>query len=369
MSCFHPCFIQKFVNPYNSDDFECKFISSDYAKNILECREILEGKYQGSATVDDVYFSSCGGKLVQFIQIPCGKCIGCRIDYKRSWADRLTYHSFGKEDNSYFITLTYDDDHLFHLPYNEDYDIYSIDFNDITDFIQKLRNKFKKNMVIDSNGVPQGIDYFYACEYGDSSFRCHAHLILFNLPLEDLEYFGLDDNGQPVYVSNTIDDLWQKGIHTISRFTWHNAAYVAGYVEKKLKGRRQDEYTALGLFPEGCRMSRRPGLAFDYYVNNYSDIWKNNGLDVDRTINSSGHLGIPRYFRKLATDGVVLKKGSEPVKLGFDEFNAWRKRTNDLSNTLNPLKVERTSFDLSRVRQMLEFEEREILSRSKNRKL
>ena len=111
MSCFHPCFIQKFVNPYNSDDFECKFISSDYAKNILECREILEGKYQGSATVDDVYFSSCGGKLVQFIQIPCGKCIGCRIDYKRSWADRLTYHSFGKEDNSYFITLTYDEGH------------------------------------------------------------------------------------------------------------------------------------------------------------------------------------------------------------------------------------------------------------------
>lgn len=346
ISCYHPCFIQKFVDPYNKEDFETKFISSEVAQRTKECQYILAGKYQGSSTVDDFYFGMRGGKLIQFIQIPCGKCIGCRIDYKRSWADRLTYHSLDKE-YCYFLTLTYDDQNMDHLYYNSTYDIYSIDFNDITEFIKKLRNHFRD----------QNIDYFYSMEYGDSNFRCHAHLILFNVPFDDLEYIRLDDQGQPVFTSLLVDKLWQKGIHTISKFSWLNAAYTAGYVEKKLYGRRQDEYLALGLQPEGCRMSRRPGIAYDYYMDHYQDIWKNGGLDVDRSVNSSGKLGIPRYFRKLAE------------KKGYDDFLAWQKRTNEKSNILNPLKVEQSSFDLGRVRDMLAFEERTILSRQKNREL
>ena len=42
---------------------------------------------------------------------------------------------------------------------------------------------------------------------------------------------------------------------------------------------------------------------------------------------------------------------------------------NNLSNILNPLKVEQSSFDLGRVRDLLKFEEREILSRQKNKVL
>lgn len=47
----------------------------------------------------------------RLIQIPCGQCIGCRIDYSRQWANRcmleLQYH-----DSAYFCTFTYDDDHV-----------------------------------------------------------------------------------------------------------------------------------------------------------------------------------------------------------------------------------------------------------------
>ena len=106
-------------------------------------------------------------------------------------------------------------------------------------------------------------------------------------------------------------------------------------------------------------MSRRPGIAHDYYIKHYEDIWKNNGLNVSRDINSSGKLGIPRYFRKLATE-----KG-----IGFDNFLVWQKELNNISNILNPLKVEQSSFDLGRVRELLKFEERNILSRQENRKL
>lgn len=42
----------------------------------------------------------------EIIQLPCGQCIGCRIDRSRQWANRcmleLQYH-----DSAYFVTLTY----------------------------------------------------------------------------------------------------------------------------------------------------------------------------------------------------------------------------------------------------------------------
>ena len=45
------------------------------------------------------------------VPLPCGQCIGCRIDYSRQWANRclleLKYH-----DSAWFCTFTYDDDHV-----------------------------------------------------------------------------------------------------------------------------------------------------------------------------------------------------------------------------------------------------------------
>lgn len=116
------------------------------------------------------------------------------------------------------------------------------------------------------------------------------------------------------------------------------------------------EYTALGLEPEKCRCSRRPGIAYDYYMDNYRDIWLNNGLSVPRTVNSCGHLGIPRYFRKLAENGI-----------GFDDFEQWRNRSLEHMNIVQPLKLDNSSFDLHNIREMLTFEEREVLSRSTKR--
>ena len=51
------------------------------------------------------------GDVTEFIEIPCGKCSGCRLQRSREWANRcmleLEYHK-----SSYFVTLTYDDAHV-----------------------------------------------------------------------------------------------------------------------------------------------------------------------------------------------------------------------------------------------------------------
>lgn len=352
MSCYHPSFIQRRVKSFTGE-VETKFLGG--IKNCLECNSSLREKYDSSKELGFLPRVYDSGYYYDFIPIPCGKCIGCRIDYSRSWADRLTYHSLGKEDCSYFITLTYDDEHIENLPFSDNYGIHSLDYSHMDNFIKGLRNRFR-----DAH-----IDYFYSGEYGDSSMRCHFHMICYNLFIPDLKFWKLDNEGQPIYTSDIIHSLWKQGICSISSFAWLNAAYTASYVEKKRDGRALCEYTAVGLEPEKARMSRRPGIAFDFYQDNFRDIWQNNGLDVDRSVNSSGHLGIPRYFRKLAMKGEQTSEPSEDYYL----FLKWQERMLEQGNVLNELNLKNSSFDLNRVREYLLFQEREILSSKEIRKL
>lgn len=357
MSCFHPSFIQRTVES-STGDVSTRFLGSiDGINRCLESDAILREAFSGKK-VDDFIprtYTKVGFRYYHhdFIKVPCGKCIGCRIDYSRSWADRMTYHSFGKEGISYFFTLTYDDDHLDELEHSDNYDLYALNYDDMTLFIKRLRKRFPD----------MSLDYYYSGEYGDNSFRPHFHMIVYNLLIPDLQFWKLNDNGDPLYSSAIIENLWGKGFVCIGDFSWRNSAYTASYVEKKRDGRALCEYTAVGLTPEKCRCSRRPGIAHDFYVDNYHDIWLNEGMSVSRDVNSSGHLGIPRYFRKLAEKPV--KEGG----LGLEEYVEFKKRVLDRGNLLNPLKIENSSFDLNRVGELLKFEERNILSQSKNRKI
>lgn len=45
------------------------------------------------------------------IKVPCGQCIGCRLERSRQWAIRCVHEAQQYNDNC-FITLTYDDDHV-----------------------------------------------------------------------------------------------------------------------------------------------------------------------------------------------------------------------------------------------------------------
>lgn len=43
--------------------------------------------------------------------LPCGRCIGCRLEQSRQWATRIMHEAQLHEHNS-FVTLSYDDAHL-----------------------------------------------------------------------------------------------------------------------------------------------------------------------------------------------------------------------------------------------------------------
>ena len=44
------------------------------------------------------------------VKLPCGRCIGCRLERSRQWAMRCVHEASLHEANC-FITLTYDDAH------------------------------------------------------------------------------------------------------------------------------------------------------------------------------------------------------------------------------------------------------------------
>ena len=48
------------------------------------------------------------------MEVPCGTCIGCRLERSRQWAVRITHEAQLYEDNC-FVTLTYRDAHLPHM--------------------------------------------------------------------------------------------------------------------------------------------------------------------------------------------------------------------------------------------------------------
>ncbi len=56
-----------------------------------------------------VFFTPSHG--AEFIQLPCGQCVACRLNHSRQWATRMVHEAYMHEHNS-FITLTYDNEHL-----------------------------------------------------------------------------------------------------------------------------------------------------------------------------------------------------------------------------------------------------------------
>lgn len=243
----------------------------------------------------------------QFL-IPCGKCIGCRLDYARHWADRMTleYVSCGK---ACFVTLTYKDEELPDTnPETGEFFNHKTDLNDVgapisplkkddlQEFMKCLRSKFV------DNGHDVKIRFFACGEYGEKRHRPHFHIILFGVDLQDmqisfsgdikgtLEYWDMNELGQVCYRSNLLEDTWKnRGIVTVSDVSYGAMGYVARYSLKKAKG---DDYADRYNLPkEFTNMSRNPGIGATFLAE-HQDIVE----DVDSWFFRGKQIYWPKYL-------------------------------------------------------------------------
>lgn len=194
---------------------------------------------------------------VEPVQVPCGRCIGCRLEKSRMWAMRCVHEAKQYEHNS-FITLTYDKEHC---PPD-----YSLKKRDFQLFMKRLRKAYSDKKI-----------RFFACgEYGEKTFRPHYHAILFNHQFDDEEeQIRMTESGpKKVLVSPKLTQLWGQGITSTGEMTFNSAAYVARYCLKKINGPDADSYY-FGREPEFSLMSRMPGIGANYFIRNKQDIYSN----------------------------------------------------------------------------------------------
>nr|WAE43432.1 MAG: replication initiator protein [Microviridae sp.] len=181
-------------------------------------------------------------QLLNPIKIPCGQCIGCRLERSRQWAMRCENEQSLHLNNT-FITLTYEN-----APP-------SLNKTDFPLFMKRLRKIYGKE-----------IRFFHCGEYGEKFKRAHHHAILFNHEFHDKYYF----KGHPpcvLYRSAELEKIWKLGHCTIGAANWETAAYVARYCTKKITGVRAEEHYK-DRIPEHVTMSLKPGIGkiwFDKY--------------------------------------------------------------------------------------------------------
>lgn len=169
------------------------------------------------------------------LSLPCGRCIGCRLERARQWAVRIMHESKMHEENC-FITLTYDEKNV---PKGR-----TLVVEDCQLFLKRLRERI----------APTRVRFFLAGEYGEKLGRPHYHAIIFGYSFPDR--VKLQSVGQHAeFSSELLDETWGKGICHIGSVTFDSACYVANYATKKITGKGAGDHYA-GRKPEFVLMSR-----------------------------------------------------------------------------------------------------------------
>lgn len=295
------------------DEIRRERLSPQFLKRVRNGALILS--YEDKEFCRKVY----GFPEAWFIPIPCGSCAGCRIDYSRNWAARCMLESVYHE-HKYFITLTYNDDHLpkediVNPLTGEVMSVATLKKRDFQLFMKRLRKAI----------APQKVRVFYSGEYGDRTDRPHFHCILYGYAFPDKQFFySVKDGhkrpyrvpgGTDYYISNELAALWKNGHCLISGVDTRSCMYVASYCSKKVskpKNERDkmrelmkwDKISAdtprltrkllevRGIQREFACMSRRPAIGRQFFDDHRDEIYAQ-----DRISYPFDSKGLPDHLR------------------------------------------------------------------------
>jgi hypothetical protein len=191
--------------------------------------------------------------------VPCGKCLGCRIARTQEWSLRIWHELSSFEHVGNFTTLTYDD---------ESNPGGSLVKEDLQKFLKRLRKALDGRK----------IKYFACGEYGDNTFRPHYHLIL----------LGVDFFGEDV---KKVKCCWPFGFVKVYPLNQTRINYVTKYITKKLFGREATKEVYGENLPPFQLQSQ--GLGLRFALENEEQIRRNLLVTM-----YGKKAGLPRYYRK-----------------------------------------------------------------------
>lgn len=152
---------------------------------------------------------------------------------------------------------------------------------------------------------PHKLRFFAVGEYGDQTERPHYHAALFGFPTCR---FGRSSfrrhSDRCCYACDLVRETWGMGNIVLGTLEPHSAAYISGYVTKKMTSK--DDERLDGRYPEFARMSLRPGIGADA-MHEVADAvlqWVPDSQDVPtslrhgKTVKPLGRY-LTRYLRRL----------------------------------------------------------------------
>lgn len=202
------------------------------------------------------------------LSLPCGRCIGCRLERSRQWAVRIMHESELHQCNC-FLTLTYKN-----VPFDG-----SLNVEDCQKFLKRLRAKLD----------PIKVRFFLCGEYGENLSRPHYHAIIFGYDFPD-KVPCKQAGDYCLYESELLNSVWGHGLAWIGEVSFESASYVANYATKKITGDKSESYYC-GRRPEFLLMSRRPGIGRGWIDKFRSDVYPS-----DEVIVREHSTRPPRYY-------------------------------------------------------------------------
>lgn len=225
------------------------------------------------------------------LDIPCGRCIECRIAKSRDWSIRNVHESKMHKD-SCFLNLTYDDAH-----YPEDG---CVSVEDMQKFMKRLRWEYR----------PKPLRYFLSAEYGPRTWRAHYHSLIYGLWPSDAKHWSGSGDTR-LWNSPTVDRVWGKGRCLFGRVTFESAQYCAGYVIEKVNGDLAPSHylrphpltgELVQLTPPFALMSRKPGIGARFLEKYETDIYPRGEVVLRGGVKLAPPRFYDEWFRKRNPD-------------------------------------------------------------------
>lgn len=297
MACYHP--LKAFrVGTLPSGKAQLKVVPYDVQHIELWPNEVWQ--YCGTRTRSRQALHA----YYDWQEIPCGQCIGCRLEYSRQWANRCVLE-LDYCDEAYFVTLTYNDEHV-PMSWYADQDTGEA-FQAMTLRKRELQGFFKRLRLYSGQ---DNLRYYSAGEYGAKYMRPHYHCIIFGLHLDDLQLLKSTPDGWQYYRSPLVESAWMEskgkgrrkkgesgiplGFVVVCRVNWSTCAYVARYVTKKLTGHLAEWYDYFNIERPFALMSRMPGLGKRWFED-HPDLDPEEYIHV-KTEDEGLKFKQPRYF-------------------------------------------------------------------------
>lgn len=232
-------------------------------------------------------FSRPSGHSGVSVPLPCGQCLGCRLQLRADWETRCMCEARMHEHVA-FLTCTYTDEFL---PKD-----LNVSLREAQLFVKRMRFQFGRDL-----------SFMQLAEYGDTTARAHYHSTWFGLELpKDLEIFSAR-GGNRLYASETLDGVWKRGNVLAAPATRASMAYVAGHQLKDLvhvRERARNGYELLDVSTGELRkrtapfrtQSNRPAIGFRFFERYWRDVFVANegAVRIDGELRSA-----PRYFWRL----------------------------------------------------------------------